>query len=71
MFLEIAFPSVRFGTVREGAIMFFPCMFGAFTMALKVAFPLRFVKAFTAITRGAIGAESNEGRVASTNHRRI
>ena len=71
VFLEIAFPCVRFGTIKEGAMIFFPRMFGAFTMALKVAFPLRFVKAFTAITRGTIGAERNERRVGSTNFRRI
>ena len=47
----------RLVAIMEGTIMFFSRMFGAFTMALEVTFPLRSVAAFTAITRGTIGAE--------------
>lgn len=41
----------------------FPRMFGAIVMPVKVAFPRRFIEAFTAITCGPAGAESDERRV--------
>ena len=68
--LEVAFPRVGFCTIRKSTMVFFSRVFGAFLMAIKVAFPLRFIEAFAAIESGTIGAELNEGRVASASCRR-
>ena len=67
VFLEFVLPGERLFTIMEGTMMFPPRMFGAFTMALEIAFPLRFVVAFTAITRGTIEAELVVKGVASNN----
>ena len=55
--LEFVFPGVRFRALGEGTMIFFPRMFGAFAMAVKVAFPVRFIVAFAAVARRAIEAE--------------
>ena len=69
MFLECVFPRVRFCTIREGAIMPFRLMFGAFAMAVKIAFLIRFIAAFES-TAKKLGAGRNERRFASTTFRR-
>lgn len=65
VFLELVLPGEGFLTVMEGTMMFLPLMFGAFTMAFEVALPLRFVVAFTTITRGTVGSELDVGRIMS------
>ena len=59
---EFVFPHVRFRAIRDRTLMFFPRMFGAIVMPNKVAFPRRFIQAFTAITRDPTGTESDERR---------
>ena len=68
--LKVAFPRVRFCTIRDGTTVFFPRVFGAFAMAIEVAFPLRFIEAFAAIKIGTSGAELDERRAASASCRR-
>ena len=51
--------------------MFFSRMFGAIVMAIKVTFPRRFKEAFTAITCGPIGTESDERRVYTASCRGV